>query len=114
MGYSNQTIFPARRVDDYLDLLNYAKQIGDVQWQSDILEILSELTLAGEGYDRNEELQELWKDFDRINDQLLALFSNLREVPNAGMKSKWIEEIWELKLARIAASKKIQGFYKEG
>ncbi|MBY9078106.1 hypothetical protein KIH86_06300 [Paenibacillus sp. HN-1] len=113
MGYSNQTIYPARRVDDYLDLLNYAKQIGDVQWQSEILEVLSELTLAGEDNDRREELHELWKDFDRINDQLLALFSNLREDPNTGLKNKWIEEIWELKLQRIAASKRIQGFYKE-
>lgn len=35
-------------VDDYLDLLNYAKAINDGQWQADIIESLKNLSAVSE------------------------------------------------------------------
>lgn len=35
-------------IDDYLDLLNYAKAINDEQWQADLLEQLNNYEMLAE------------------------------------------------------------------
>ncbi|WP_042204439.1 hypothetical protein [Paenibacillus camerounensis] len=98
-------------VDDYLDLLNYAKAINDGQWQADIIEHLKQVTTVREPYAADENVHELWSRFDDINLKLLELFDKLRENESAGNSYRWKEQIWELKLERITLAKQIQGRY---
>ncbi len=93
-------------VDDYLDLLNYAKAINDGQWQADILDRLKLLNTASLAEKTEQSVKELWVQFDEINTMLMELFSKQRENGNSG--EQYREKIWELKLERINLSKKIQ------
>ncbi|WP_342440058.1 hypothetical protein NSS79_15715 [Paenibacillus sp. FSL L8-0436] len=98
-------------VDDYLDLLNYAKAINDGQWQADIIENLKNFKEASEERERVENVRELWNRFDHINLMLLELFNKLREHEDAEDSYRWKEKIWELKMERITVAKQIQERY---
>lgn len=95
-------------VDDYLDLLNYAKAINDGQWQADIIDHLKKLNTASPAETTEQSVKELWIQFDDINAILMDLFSKLRESGDLVEQYRWKEKIWELKLERIIISKKIQ------
>jgi hypothetical protein len=96
-------------VDDYLDLLNYAKAINDGQWQADILESLKKLNTASRAEKTEQSVKDLWIQFDDINAILMDIFSKMRE--NEALGEQYRERIWELKLERIKLSKKIQKSY---
>lgn len=98
-------------VDDYLDLLNYAKAINDGQWQADIIESLKNLKATSEEYRREENVRELWNRFDDINRNLLVLFDKLRQNEGSEDSYRWKEQIWELKMERITIAKQIQERY---
>ncbi|WP_220101512.1 hypothetical protein [Paenibacillus sp. S150] len=98
-------------VDDYLDLLNYAKAINDGQWQADIIESLKNYKETAEEQRRIENVKELWSRFDQINLLLLELFDKLRDDEDAPESERWKERIWELKLERITLAKQIQERY---
>ncbi|WP_310833079.1 hypothetical protein [Paenibacillus pedocola] len=98
-------------VDDYLDLLNYAKAINDGQWQADIIESLKNFKGASEEYRREENVRELWNRFDDINRNLLVLFDKLRANDGSEDSYRWKEQIWELKMERITIAKQIQERY---
>lgn len=98
-------------IDDYLDLLNYAKSINDGQWQADIIESLKNFNAASEAETTEEHVRELWSRFDHINLQLLELFDKLREDEASGDSYRWKEQIWELKLERITLARQIQERY---
>lgn len=98
-------------VDDYLDLLNYAKAINDGQWQADILESLKQLNTASLALKTEQSVKELWVQFDDVNAVLMDLFNKLRENEASGEQYRWKERIWELKLERIQLSKLIQKKY---
>jgi hypothetical protein len=98
-------------VDDYLDLLNYAKAINDGQWQADIIESLKNFKATSEEYRREENIRELWNRFDDINRNLLVLFDKLRENEGSEDSYRWKEQIWELKMERITLAKQIQERY---
>ncbi|QSF47252.1 hypothetical protein [Paenibacillus tianjinensis] len=98
-------------VDDYLDLLNYAKAINDGQWQADIIESLKNVKATSEEYRREENVRELWNRFDDINRNLLVLFDRLRENEGSEDSYRWKERIWELKMERITIAKQIQERY---
>jgi hypothetical protein len=98
-------------VDDYLDLLNYAKAINDGQWQADIIESLKNFNETSEELTREENVRELWSRFDHINLKLLKLFDKLRENEGSEDSYRWKEQIWELKMERITLAKQIQERY---
>lgn len=98
-------------VDDYLDLLNYAKAINDGQWQADILESLKQLNTASLALKTEQSVKELWVQFDDVNAVLMDLFNKLRENETSVEQYRWKERIWELKLERIQLSKLIQKKY---
>ena len=98
-------------IDDYLDLLNYAKAINDGQWQADIIECLKNFNETSEELTREENVRELWSRFDHINLKLLKLFDKLRENEGSEDSYRWKEQIWELKMERITLAKQIQERY---
>ncbi|MFE4709325.1 hypothetical protein ACFRAM_00510 [Paenibacillus sp. NPDC056722] len=98
-------------VDDYLDLLNYAKAINDGQWQADIIERLNNLPAASAQKQREESVRELWVQFDDVNAVLVELFNKLRENEPTEDQNSLKEKIWELKLERIRLAKRIQSKY---
>lgn len=98
-------------VDDYLDLLNYAKTINDGQWQAELIESLKNFEVATEAQNREENIKELWTRFDDINVVLLGLFDKLKDNEESEERYRWKEQIWELKMERIIIAKKIQDRY---
>jgi predicted nuclease with TOPRIM domain len=98
-------------VDDYLDLLNYAKAINDGQWQADIIESLKNLQAVAATDTREENVRELWVQFDEVNAVLMELFDKLRENDQSVEQHRLKERIWELKLERIRLAKRIQSKY---
>jgi len=98
-------------VDDYLDLLNYAKAINDGQWQAEIIHSLKNLKAASPEEQGAESVNELWSRFDEINAALMGLFHKLQNNEFSVEQYRWKEQIWELKLERIELSKKIQKRY---
>ncbi|OMD64030.1 hypothetical protein BSK62_18880 [Paenibacillus odorifer] len=98
-------------VDDYLDLLNYAKAINDGQWQADIIDRLNKLSKNSHAETTEQSVKELWIQFDDINSILMDLFNKLRESADPVEQYRWKEKVWELKQERINLSKKIQSRY---
>ncbi|AHV97587.1 hypothetical protein [Paenibacillus sabinae] len=98
-------------VDDYLDLYNYAKQIGDAQWQAELIQTLQQLKSMTEAEIREQKIKEMWIRFDDINAVLLELFEKLRNGGSDNQARAWRERVWELKLERISLAKKLQDKY---
>ncbi|MEK3904408.1 MULTISPECIES: hypothetical protein [unclassified Paenibacillus] len=98
-------------IDDYLDLLNYAKAINDEQWQADLLEKLKNYEKLAEEKKQVDSVRALWTRFDDINVLLMQLFDKLREQEDTPDSSLWKEQIWELKMERIHVAKQLQARY---
>ncbi|MNI50681.1 hypothetical protein D3C73_1053620 [compost metagenome] len=94
------------RINDYLDLYNYAKLLGDAQWQQQILHILQDSSLLEEEI-QFFLLQDLWKMFDNVNSKLIGLYKELKVIKDNSKAEQIKEEVWELKLQRIAITRKI-------
>ncbi|SEL62183.1 hypothetical protein [Paenibacillus sp. OK003] len=95
-------------VNDYLDLYNYARTIEDSEWAEDILRKLRDQKDALLEEERKAILlRELLTSYDRINKQLVDIFSKLR-VASEGSQTESLQEQWfKLKLMRIDVSRKI-------
>ena len=63
--------------DDYLDLLNYAKQIGDVEWQNEIIQTLTKSDSYIQQQTLEFQVSQLWQRFDAINTKMLELLSQI-------------------------------------
>ncbi|ETT63144.1 MULTISPECIES: hypothetical protein [Paenibacillus] len=98
-------------IDDYLDLLNYAKAINDEQWQADLLEQLKNYEALVEEKKQVDSVRALWTRFDDINGLLMQLFDKLREHEDTPDSALWKERIWELKMERIHVAKQLQARY---
>ncbi len=94
-------------VDDYLDLYNYARSLGDAEWQASIAESLK-LILSAPVFSEEAELSTLWSRFDRINEELKQLFLNMRTHADSIRIREWEEKVWELKMERIIVSQHIR------
>lgn len=97
--------------DDYLDLLNYAKQIGDAQWQNEIIQTLTKSDSYIQQQTLEFQINQLWQRFDAINSKMLELYSQLRETNNASVASQLIGEVWGLKLQRVEIGKQLNATY---
>lgn len=95
-------------VNDYLDLYNYALTIEDSEWAEEILRKLRDQKDALLEEERKAiMLRELLISYDRINKQLVDIFSKLR-VASEGDQTESLQEQWfKLKLMRIDVSRKI-------
>ncbi|MCW3795157.1 hypothetical protein HF638_23490 [Paenibacillus sp. SZ31] len=95
-------------VNDYLDLYNFARTIEDSEWAEDILRKLRDQKDALLEEERKAILlRELLISYDRINKQLVDIFSKLR-VASEGYQTESLQEQWfKLKLMRIDVSRKI-------
>ncbi|WP_418040383.1 hypothetical protein [Paenibacillus xylanilyticus] len=95
-------------VNDYLDLYNYAKTIGDSAWAEDLLRKLrDQKDIMLEEEQKVRLLRELLANYDRINYQLLEIFNKLRGA-SEGSQAESLQEQWlKLKLMRIDVSRKI-------
>ncbi|SFM20340.1 hypothetical protein SAMN03159341_12046 [Paenibacillus sp. 1_12] len=98
-------------VDDYLDLYNYAKYIGDTEWQQQITEALSnkESIIQNHVLEMQEKLkQDLWKMFDTVNRNMLQIYEELRKSQDVKQVEDLRQQVWELKTQRIELSRKIR------
>ncbi|GGG56182.1 hypothetical protein [Paenibacillus radicis (ex Gao et al. 2016)] len=91
-------------VDDHLDLLNYARQIGDADWQREIIAVLKQAEQQTKELVLNVKAEELWRQFDRINAKMLELYNQLRGTNDAFEIHSLKEEVWALKLKRLELS----------
>lgn len=97
----------SRLVDDYLDLLNYAQQIGDIGWQQDILRTLQDAERHTEQAALEERTEALWLMYDAINAKMLELYRELRRTANAGSVARLTEEVWGLHVKRIEIGRQL-------
>ncbi|WP_366295589.1 hypothetical protein [Paenibacillus sp. AN1007] len=95
-------------VDDYLDLLNMAKQLGDEEWKEAILQALKEEVDANHHMDSTEVRQDLWNQFEDINEQMHELLLQLKQADHPEEKEQIIEMIWGLKIDRHAITRKLE------
>ncbi|MEK3724821.1 hypothetical protein [Paenibacillus sp. FSL H8-0034] len=98
-------------VDDYLDLYNYAKHIGDTAWQQQIIEALShkDMIIQNQVQEMQEKLkQDLWKMFDAVNRNMLQIYEELRKSQDIKQVEDLRKQVWELKSQRIDISRKIR------
>lgn len=100
-------------IDDYLDLLNYAKAINDRQWQADIIVSLKNFKAVSDvdRQDQNKSVIELWTHFDAINVLIMELLDKLRKHKHSEEQQQWREQLWALKMERNIVSKKILNRY---
>ncbi|RXZ79152.1 hypothetical protein EBB07_24035 [Paenibacillaceae bacterium] len=95
-------------VNDHLDLLNYAKQIGDTAWQNEIIAALknSETHLQEQA---QYKLQfQLWQRFDQLNHRVLELYQQIRELGNEAESLQLQEKLWGLKIERVRVSQQLR------
>lgn len=106
--YSDHTAISRDWTDDYLDLLNYAKQIGDPAWQAEIEQKLR---------DKNQHIaqvtdykiqQQLWAKFDEINRKMLELYIQIHASKNTSEECSIMDQILELKLQRIRIGQELK------
>ncbi|PWV92017.1 hypothetical protein DFQ01_1373 [Paenibacillus cellulosilyticus] len=65
-------------INDQLDLYNYALQIGDTDWQQQILDTLSQKDKYLQELYNEQENQRLWGQFNEINQAMLQLLEEIR------------------------------------
>ena len=117
-------------VNDYLDLLNYAKQLHDVEWQQAILRQLkqlheADLSLRGnieeiKDIQNTEEIQglqdikndntsiKLWDRLDEINTNMISLFLAISQTKDEEEKNVLLHALHELKQEQILVSEKLK------
>lgn len=95
-------------VNDQLDLYNYAAQIGDKEWQKDIVASLSHKDDYIRERQSEQKKRQLWGQFDKINRSMLRLFEELRmNTTNEKQLEAIRSEMWELKKQRLEVVKRI-------
>ncbi|MNW23427.1 hypothetical protein D3C74_01280 [compost metagenome] len=118
--------------DDYLDLLNYAQQLGDDLWEQELINTLRHLSTVQQEEigmtepdddmandyktERDEQdqgeveelINQLWDQFDEINERLAEMMNRLRSEPNARERRLWNEQIWMLKMERMQLEIRLQ------
>lgn len=112
-------------VNDYLDLLNYAKQLHDVEWQQSIIQQLKQLqNLSLNGSVKNvasiQDIQgigdvksdnvtiKLWNRLDEINTNMISLFLAISQTQDEEEKGVLLYALHELKQEQILVSEKIK------
>ncbi|MFF2481971.1 hypothetical protein [Paenibacillus sp. NPDC058071] len=95
-------------IDDRLDLLLYAQQIGDSAWQEEIKSQLSKADEYTSEWAFTQKIEELWKRFDVINRKMTELYSQLKTTTDEYEIQQLTEKVWALKLQRIQLSSQLK------
>lgn len=123
-------------VNDYLDLLNYAKQLHDVEWQQAIIQQLKQLHNSNFSlYEPIEEIKhiqntediqdiedikdikdvesnntssKLWDRLDEINTNMISLFLAISQTKDEEEKNVLLHALHELKQEQIIVSEKLK------
>ncbi|WP_071394422.1 hypothetical protein [Bacillus tuaregi] len=91
-------------IDDYLDLFLLAGQMGDKEWQQEIMEVLNHYEENKAKEDPVLRIHNLWLEHRKINTELIDLYRQLRQEPdNEILKST----ISVLKKQKIAVCRKL-------
>jgi hypothetical protein len=101
-------------LDDYLDLLSLAIRLEDRKWQADIVRTLRHMQEPqGEKQVKSEECteHELWQCMNQINDRMFALYNELKATDDKDKQRKLLDQMWELKIARVEVFRKIRSIY---
>ncbi|MDK8192060.1 hypothetical protein QP794_18385 [Paenibacillus sp. UMB7766-LJ446] len=93
------------QIDDYLDLLHFAIQIEDQEWQQSLIHQLK--IFQPEAEQRTPE-EELWMRFDYINSKLTGLRHQIHATHSTDERKKFEERIGLLQLQRIEVARKIK------
>lgn len=94
------------QIDDYLDLLHFAIQIQDQEWQQSLIRQLKIFQTATEQQRTPEE--ELWTRFDYINSKLTGLCHQIHAAHTMDERKKFEERIGLLQLQRVEVARKIK------
>ncbi|MCK9857222.1 hypothetical protein [Paenibacillus sp. ATY16] len=95
-------------INDYLDLFNYAKQIGDLEWQQEITRSLAGWKEQTSQQALSTKAAELWRKFDVINRKMIDLYQQLRNSDDSSDLKTLREEVWLLKLQRVELSRQFK------
>ncbi|WP_336787023.1 hypothetical protein [Paenibacillus sp. MMO-177] len=95
-------------INDHLDLYNYAKQIGDQEWQKELNRSLAGWKEQSSQQALSMKAAELWRKFDVINRRMLDLYRQLRDSDDASDLKTLREEVWLLKLQRVELSRQFK------
>ncbi|NIK67521.1 hypothetical protein [Paenibacillus sp. BK720] len=95
-------------INDYLDLYNYAEQIGDLEWQQEITRSLAAWKEQTNQHGLSMKAAELWRKFDVINRKMLDLYRQLRNSDDSSDLKTLREEVWLLKLQRVELSRQFK------
>lgn len=91
-------------VNDYLDLFILAGNLGDKQWQQEIIVKLQNRQTQESQNDESATLDHLWTEYKKINKTIHELYSQLQSMPS----NHDLQEImWNLKQRRIELGRKI-------
>lgn len=104
----NTTISYTIWVNDQLDLLNYAKQLGDQDWQDNILHRLREVDQASFDLVQVNPQASLWNQYEAIIQEMVALYDQVRSSRDSLEENQIKERIWELKQQRVQVAKLIK------
>ncbi|MCM3627264.1 hypothetical protein M3194_07795 [Paenibacillus glycanilyticus] len=104
---SDYTITP-QWINDYLDLHNYAKQIGDREWQDEIIRTLADWREHISQLAMSVKAAELWRQYDMINQKMLDLYQQLRLSDDSAELKTLREEVWMLRLERVELSRQFK------
>lgn len=104
--YVTQSLFRNQWMNDHLDLYNFAKELGDREWQEELLQALDEteqrITLEWKAKTKDE----LWRQYDLVNGLLLELYAELRDT-NKKEQQELIERLMLLKQQRLEISRQL-------
>ncbi|REE93091.1 hypothetical protein A8990_102177 [Paenibacillus taihuensis] len=97
-----------RWVDDHLDMYNYAVQIGDIEWQQQLLIDMrnKEQLLREEAL--NVAKEELWEQFNTVNHKMMELIARRKVCASSDEDITIKELIEDLKQQRIELAKQIK------
>ncbi len=95
-------------MDDYLDLYNLAKQLGDLEWQEQLLEAMRQREASEHEEALRSARDELWQQFNTVNHQMMELIAHLKQSSTPEEEDAIRELIGTLKQQRMDLAKKIK------
>ncbi|MDF2922099.1 MAG: hypothetical protein K0R57_1013 [Paenibacillaceae bacterium] len=103
---SSRALYTQQWVNDHLDLLNYAREIEDVEWQEELFLALQDQQARIGQEIKQQKKDQLWRRYDAINGLLLELYSELR---NTGITEQQglMGRLMELKQQRLEISRQL-------
>lgn len=95
-------------LNDYLDLYQFARETGDLDWQQDILSKLQKWDVLVKEQMDTMLIDHLWQKFDEINIKLLDIYKKMKNTPLDYEFERLQDKAWELKQERVNVSQKLR------